>query len=100
MKKNYSPKKLTKKQRHMKKWIPDYHYCDTCPFYKIIWYDVSIHNFKEVIELDEKNNNETDLYRKKILKEIKTIMGKTYNHKREECQFQKHCKEDCDKCKE
>lgn len=73
MKKNYSPKKLTKKQRHMKKWIPDYHYCEGiytkgCPFYKRIWHE--------------------------------TTINKTYNHKREECLFQNHCEEDCSKCKE
>lgn len=42
MKKNYSPKKLTKKQRHMKKWIPDYIYCEgiydkRCPFFRTFY---------------------------------------------------------------
>lgn len=96
MKKNYSHKKLTKKQRHMKKWIPDYHYCEGiygkgCPFYNVIWYDASIHDLEY---LNEEN------YSKRAIKEIKEMMKKTYNHKREECQFQKHCKEDCSKCKE
>ena len=102
MKKNYSPKKLTKKQRHMKKWIPDYGYCEgiygnECPFYKVIWYDASVHDPEE---LDEKLNDETGLYNKKALKEIKAMIGKNYNHKREECQFGDWCKENCSKCKE
>jgi hypothetical protein len=40
MKKNYNPQHLSKKQRHMKKWIPDGPYCHGmhdvkyCPFWK------------------------------------------------------------------
>lgn len=37
MKKNYNPKKLNKKQRHLKKWIPNSVYCDDCPF----WFDIT-----------------------------------------------------------
>ena len=45
MKKNYDPNRLTKKQRHMKKWIPDLVYCHSsdigkhkkdCPFWHSI----------------------------------------------------------------
>ena len=46
MKKNYDPTKLSKKQRHMKKWIPNGVYChgmgkgkhsNYCPFWHGIW---------------------------------------------------------------
>ena len=33
MKNKYNPKHLTKKQRHMKKWIPNSIYCDDCKFW-------------------------------------------------------------------
>lgn len=33
MKNKYNPKHLTKKQRHMKKWIPNSIYCDNCKFW-------------------------------------------------------------------
>ena len=38
----------------MKKWIPDYHYCEGvygkgCPFYNVIWYDASIHDLESVV---------------------------------------------------
>ena len=41
MKKVYNPKKLTKKQKHLKKWIPKGVYCydfkqGDCPFWKEI----------------------------------------------------------------
>ena len=49
MGKHYDPNHLTKKQRHMKKWIPDWIYCEggsnskrnkRCPFWKEIWFPV------------------------------------------------------------
>ena len=45
MKKNYDPTKLSKKQRHMKKWIPNGVYChgmgkgkhsNSCPFWHLM----------------------------------------------------------------
>lgn len=51
MKKNYNPKQLSKKQRHMKKWIPDGIYCESmgfgkhkkpCPF----WHKLNIEHKK------------------------------------------------------
>ena len=37
MKKNYNPKKLNKRQRHLKKRIPNSIYCDNCPF----WFNIT-----------------------------------------------------------
>ena len=77
MKKNYDPTKLSKKQRHMKKWIPNGVYCygmgkgkhsNYCPFWHGIW-------------------NEC-------------MKDKTYEHKRSECQFGEHCEDDCSACDE
>ena len=77
MKQNYNPVHLSKKQRHMKKWIPDGIYCHGtrkskrsnyyCPF----WYSLY--------------NKYTD---------------NTYEHKRSECCFSDVCKEDCSQCTE
>lgn len=70
MKKNYDPKRLSKKQRHMKKWIPDYWYChgmgegkhkDPCPFW---------------------------------------INLKNHIRKREECDLAKFCDSECSLCDE
>ena len=36
MKFNYDPAQLSKKQRHLKKWIPNGIYCDGCPFWHIV----------------------------------------------------------------
>lgn len=76
MKKNYDPNRLTKKQRHMKKWIPDGPYCEglgegkhpnPCPF----WHDVWNPYMKD----------------------------KTYVHKKEECCWSNVCDEkDCSQC--
>lgn len=77
MKKSYNPTKLTKRQRHMKKWIPDYVYCEgigegkhpnPCPFWHELW----------------------DQY----------MENKTYNHKRSECQYANICDDDCSQCTE
>lgn len=77
MKKNYNPRHLSKKQRHMKKWIPDYVYCEgigkgkhpnPCPFWHGVW----------------------DEY----------MPNKTYNHKRSECWYADSCTDDCAKCDE
>lgn len=77
MKTNYNPNRLSKRQRHMKKWIPDYIYCEgigvgkhknPCPFWHCIW------------------NEYMD--------------NKTYKHKRSECQFADGCNEDCSQCTE
>ena len=76
MKNNYNPKKLSKRQRHMKKWIPDYHYCEGiygkgCPFYKRV-----------------------------LIDGVSEYYPNYYNHKRNECQFFNRCDEDCSKCKQ
>lgn len=77
MKQNYSPTRLSKKQRHMKKWIPEGIYChgmgrgkhsNSCPFWKNL-YDGHIE-------------------------------GKTYNHKRSECTLADVCEDDCSTCDE
>jgi hypothetical protein len=78
MKKNYDPKHLNKKQRHMKKWIPKGPYCHGmydvkyCPFWQDVW----------SAYMDDK----------------------TYDHQRSECQFaDKHlenCTDDCSQCRE
>lgn len=95
MKKNYNPKKLTKQQKHMKKWIPDYHYCEgiygiECPFYEKVWYDTS---FYEKVNLTESD------YSKSQIERITNMMAKNYNHKKEECQFSNRCKRNCNECK-
>ena len=79
MKKNYNPKKLSKRQRHMKKWIPDYHYCEGiygkgCPFYQRIW--------------DDYWDKNADYY------------SSYHIHKKNECQFSNRCKENCKECKQ
>ena len=77
MKKKYNLNRLSKKQRHMKKWIPDGFYChgmgegkhpNSCPFWHDVW--------------DE------------------WMKDKIYNHNRSECQFGKGCEEDCSVCDE
>lgn len=49
MKKNYSPYRSNKRQRHMKKWIPDSIYCDRCKF----WHDLTnkVKHSKKLCEL-------------------------------------------------
>lgn len=49
MKKNYNPWRSNKRQRHMKKWIPDSIYCDRCKF----WHDLTnkVKHSKELCEL-------------------------------------------------
>ena len=98
MKKNYNPKKLSKRQRHMKKWIPDYHYCEGiygkgCPFYEKVWYDTSF--YVENLDILTEEN-----YSKQSIERIKKMMEQSYSHKRSECQFNDRCKHDCSVCKE
>lgn len=75
MKQNYNPQRLSKKQRHMKKWIPDGPYCeglgrgkhpDPCPFWHRVWAEY----------MDDK----------------------TYIHKREQCVDSDVCDGDCSEC--
>lgn len=51
MKKNYNPRHLNKRQRHLKKWIPVSIYCDNCPF----WHDLT-NKVKHRRELCEYSN--------------------------------------------
>ena len=65
MKNNYNPKRLSKRQRHMKKWIPDYHYCEGvygkgCPFYEKVWYDTSFYKKVNLTESDYSKNYNYD----------------------------------------
>lgn len=95
MKKNYNPQKLSKRQRHMKKWIPDYHYCEgiygkECPFYKVIWWHFPKEDI-DAIELD-------DFYSDKDKKSIKKLLTRKYPHKINECQFANRCKDNCSTC--
>ena len=71
---SYNPNHPTKRQRHMKKYIPYGIYCHSndespdCPFWHSFWTE---HN-----------------------------KDKVYTHKRSECQFGDSCPEDCFTCLE
>lgn len=62
MKKNYNPKRLNKRQRHLKKWITDSYYCDNCPF----WFNITekVEHKRELCEYSKgctDNCNKCDL---------------------------------------
>lgn len=65
MKQNYNPKKLSKKQRHMKKWIPDGIYCEgmgigkhktPCPF----WHSLNCQHKKSECEFKHNCDDDCD----------------------------------------